>query len=1260
MSKLNQIENAILELNGAEFQKLADAYLHARGIGRVHPIGSVIGKNKEKKGTPDSLFVNASDQYVFAEYTTQQTDLAEKLEVDLRKCLSKKKTGVPVAEIDRVIFCYSGELAADSIRKLFKIAEKAGVKLELIGNAALAHDLSSKYPGLAREYLRVSLDTGQVVSLEEFVEHYDANRLATPLRLTFHARERELEQLTDYVETERLVLLVGRPGVGKSRLALEACRLFRERHSTYQTFCIHGRNRDLWDDLQVWFRKPGNYLIFVDDANRISRFDYITDLLLHTREDQTIKVVATVRDYALSLVQEMAASLGEPKIMELQRMSDDALKEILQEEYSIHNPRYLDRIIEVANGNPRLAIMAAEVAREKEFDGIRDVSALYDRYFQAIRQEILTKGTDLQSAPLLKAAATIHFFRAIDRTNEPLMAMVERTASLSSDEFWSCAEQLHDMELADVYENEVVRITDQVLGTYLFYLAYFRENVLEFHSLLESSLPRYRNRLLDAVNPVLNAFGFERIAALIGQHVSRLRQRLHAERDKLLLFHLHDLFWFTDRTNTLAAIRQEIDRCDIESVDVSDLDIRKGSEAIASPSILSVLRQYASADIAEARIAIQLLARYLDRCPSQIQGVVKVLVDDYGIRPHSVDQDYALQSLVVETVWSYHPSGSTLFSRLFILLAREYLHGEFEVHRMINDATVSITRFKLVSSPQLTLFRQGILEKLPVIFAQVGLESEVLDLLNSYCAFDYRSPSASVVKDDMSVLLPFLLNSLDRSEYEHCVVFHAYLGLLRRSGIEVTDELERDFRCETYSLSEVLLYDGDDQEDALLSYEEVGKRQLAMLAKYAEGFKEKDYAILFRRCVEICSAKVNTTKDWLVQGAISNLLAWLADQDPNLYIYVVALYLERPEPARLNTHRLVSKLVEHHGVPTTRSLLEAKVSSAGHRWLFGLYEVLPPEAIDCESLSALLELYRVSQPGDMPSDIDYVLQYRVCDGEIVAQVVASVLQRANSNLWVLHSISSLFNPYSKTSKLLLEIFAGAHDVLKEAYLRLENSRFAMDHSGALLNQLLDLDNAFVDAFIRVRQQGNVDDTRYGESDHARFSVVWSRLDCWSIMDRVLDCIYDAKAGRAMFPGPQVEDFFGGSADEASVSTDIQTKHDAYLAHALAKAGSDHNYRRFLFRAISQFGPERRRSHIRQFLTLDTKIESFEELPLEPASWSASGSWVPVLQERVAFYESLLPMLDSVELLLHRLHVQSVIDALQQRIGREKKDDFAGE
>jgi len=167
------------------------------------------------------------------------------------------------------------------------------------------------------------------------------------------------------IESNNLFVVSGRAGIGKSKLVIECCERFKQNHPEYEVLCILNRGPDLFEDLRVYFSEPGDFLIFVDDANRVSRFEYVLQLLCNQREDQAIKVIATVRDYALNKVLEATQSYDVSTHLELQAFEDKEIKQLIDEEYGIRNHLYLDRIADIAKGNPRLAIMAAEVAKRE-------------------------------------------------------------------------------------------------------------------------------------------------------------------------------------------------------------------------------------------------------------------------------------------------------------------------------------------------------------------------------------------------------------------------------------------------------------------------------------------------------------------------------------------------------------------------------------------------------------------------------------------------------------------------------------------------------------------------------------------------------------------------------------------------------------------------------------------------------------------------------------------------------------------------------
>jgi hypothetical protein len=214
MSKLDQIQDELKQINEAKFQKLCDAYLHRRGYERINTKGSVIGKEKTAKGRPDSWIRLSNGNYVFAEHTTVTEQLFNKLSNDLDGCFDESKTGIPVSKIEKVILCHNSSLEPAEEEILAERCRQHGVMLEIIGIVPLSFDLFQKYQSLAKEFLGIEVDTGQILSPTDFVTQYQS-AFATPLDTEFHFREEELKAVEDALENGDLIIITGRAGIGK-------------------------------------------------------------------------------------------------------------------------------------------------------------------------------------------------------------------------------------------------------------------------------------------------------------------------------------------------------------------------------------------------------------------------------------------------------------------------------------------------------------------------------------------------------------------------------------------------------------------------------------------------------------------------------------------------------------------------------------------------------------------------------------------------------------------------------------------------------------------------------------------------------------------------------------------------------------------------------------------------------------------------------------------------------------------------------------
>jgi len=1271
VSKLTQIESAIASLDAAGFQRLCDSYLHARGYERVNPIGLVLGSEKVKKGTPDTLIPLADGTYAFSEYTTQKQAVAAKLLADMQKCFDEAKTGIPVSRIHEFIGCHTSVLSAAEEHQLIEAGRARAVIVTLYGVGPIAHDLLQKFPGLARDHLGVEVDTGQILELQEFVAVYGQSALATPLDGEIRFREDEIKKGVEALTAGDLLIVTGPPGVGKSRLALEVCREYVGANNTFAVKAVRFRGRDLFDDVRVYFSAPGSYLIFVDDAHRVAGFDYFLQLLREQRVDRKVKIVATVRDYALPLVQDAARQSGGGTVQVLSNLKDENIRDIVKQNFAITNFHVLERISQVAQGNARIAVMAARVVKQTDTSAsIADVSGLYEEYFSSIRQDIAS----LDDPELMRTAGILALFGKVDQANAAQIKVIVEAFGIDETRFWSAVRQLNDLEVVDLYENEIAQISDQVLATFLFYVAFFRDRVLDAAALLHPSVfPHYRRRVFDALNPALTAFDAKGMGERLLPILRREWKRVQDSGDRERLLTLVDAFGPLDPTATLALMRDDIGAIQAEPPDYEGVPFK--ADAGERPSFWSILGGFRDQDEPLATMALELAADLLAKRPKEIPHALSLFLEGFGIRHISHFNGFAAQRAAAEVLWkraSEQTPLQGLYLRLFLAVAEQLLHTHFQTHEMKTDRAFTMMSFDVPRRPELDELRTALWKRVLSLLNQKGTRAHALGFIRRHADSGLTVTDPELLLNDAQTVLPSL-TKLDCANYAEGEVAQRYLQLLRDRQVPLGtlgDEVATLCDTSALRLAKLLVHDFEDlNERAAVGWREYQEVKRDRLASHVKGYSDQEFDNLITECIGIReqlkapviltdeNQRASTHDEFQFAFNVGTLFEIVRGMDVELFRRVVTSYLARGNPLEIDPQRVVPGLVAQFGADTAYRIIREHSFPKRGLWLGMHYMCVKKEAVSQQLVTDLREFYETAAPEDLLRGLDYLASYETVEPRIVQHVVATMVKRSESERRFGLPLSALFDGDGAVGSRIKDLFGGSPEdiaLLKRAYLCAAGSPH-LDYSASAFSTILDLDPKFAEEWVEWMYEAKGKGRWVSEhDDHRDYSQLWLRDDYEKVMRSILERVNSHENDRLGLFSYAGAYYRTKDHPENAV---IEARRVEVLANWIREASGDRSQMPFVFGIASSLAPEHRRQLIELFLELNENVEDFNRLPLEPSSSLWRGSAVPMLQNRSEFLESLVPLCSTLQRLDHRAVLEKRIAALREEVESEKRQNF---
>ena len=1236
MSKISQIEAELKTMEQGVFQKLCDAFLFMKYKRPPKSEGGAKGTDKTIVGTPDSFIILPNGNYIFIEYTTQQTGVGKKFLDDLVKDFDEKETGVPISKIETICLCYNSQLSPDKTNKIIEFCSSKSTDVEFIDLDTLKHEIYN-YPKLAKDFLNVETDTEQILRPADFV--VELENKGTSQTNVFFGREDELKELTDLLELNSITILTGKPGIGKTRIAREAAEEFIKNNEDYELFCIYNKGQPIYHDLKAYFIRGRKYIVIVDDANRIGDFPSIARLA--RSENCEVKLIVTVRDYVFEKVKKhLEAENYSYSVLELNLLEDDDIKKILKS-LKVTNPYCVNKITKIADGNPRLVIMSADHALvDDDCSKLDDVTDIYDKFF-----EPLISGGELEDKTLLSVLGVICFFRVVDKHNEKLINRIYESFGIGENEFWECVFKLHSLEFVNLYEKNVVKIADQVLANYFFYLVFIKKGILDFSILLNDYLPDLSGKIIESLYPILEHFKAKEILKVLSPKIDKKYFEIKSNKERLLNF--FEVFGFCKIEELLLFIQHEIEQ--LPDGDPEPYEFRQEGTVnwwhldLDYP-FLKPLKTFGHHPNDNFQISLELLFQYIIKAPAILPAVIRYFEEELIFDEEDHRYGYWIQTELFDFLYKKIDEGDNdeLFVGALFEIAPKFLKTQFQRSKGgRKKATISIYKLMIQNTPDIEKLRKGIFEK---IFSLNKVhQDKVLTFLEEYGTTWEQHPQKELYEYDIQFIIYFIQNNLSPEDFRHCQVVHAYVNRLESLKVSLPqgEMLIAQFNNKKFKLNGILEinYSDWDEIDKKSEGENFDDYNQKRLADYFSDCRLEDYFNLIEDIEDL--VKLNRKGDNTIYLSLEIILLNLLDKSPEDCLAVVKHLFKINNPYHFYSGKTITRLLENFSEDKIYEVITSYEFNGKTTWLFQFFMNLKQDQVTSFYKDRLLEIYS-SFEGRQYLFFDYLNNYKVIEPRIFTKVFTILLKKVKEEGLILNfRVPAFFKDHYSE-------FDNDLPLLKKIYLYCYiDHHYSFDRDGNHFSGLYQRDNDFLFEFL---QEVLKDKHMISREDFKfAFHFVWN----YESAEEIITKIIEFTEGKVIWSmgDDLVSKFFP--------SNDLSPRIDSFLIDYIQQNSSDKAKMNIVFKVICMCYPDSRVKYLQELLLHNTDLDLWTYLPIDKGnSFMIARSHIPSHELKIEFWESLLPIFSGkVEYLKLKQLVQSKIKSLKNKIEAELKRNF---
>ena len=586
--------------------------------------------------------------------------------------------------------------------------------------------------------------------------------------------------------------------------------------------------------------------------------------------------------------------------MNLLKFSDDQIIEIIkQKPFEILNSNYHKEIVRIADGNPRIAIMAALLARkEQNIYALRDVSGLFENYFSTFIKDDGEFAKDLN----IKCLGLIAFFYAIPKDKEVITSILVHF-KMDYSSFIDSIDKLGKLELVDI-QFEYVKIPEQNLSMYFFYKAFIKDDLLSFEMLLINCYERNKNRFKDCVISANNTFGAEKVMDKLQPFLKSYWKSIQDDEEKGFDFLSTFCFYLSIETfEFVYNIVKKLPEAHSENYEVT---YENNAFSHNRNSVLELMQNFFTLEQNDLKEAIRLVFEYVRKKPEYLSDLLHKICERLVFDTDDEEFSFRRQTDLFEILLEGLNKKDTLYAVAFYELSKIFLEYQHH-HTKGGRKPHSLCRYQypLSNNKVIQGFRASIWNAINENY--INYPDESFNLLEYYSTISY-----GVIKEIMEFDVPFVLtiieNHLKTESFDHCKYVQYQVRWFKRNSISHPsfDSLIDSFRNSTYEIYLKIDWNrfGDKERREFDDYREYGRLKEEGLRTSFVLTDEGEVNDFFK---VFCFLKEKTRDEWNYNNSLDFVVDENYKRNPKVGIALLLKIIESNNQINLCTWNNISE-----------------------------------------------------------------------------------------------------------------------------------------------------------------------------------------------------------------------------------------------------------------------------------------------------------------------------------------------------------------